>query len=43
MVPGTTSIYGLCFSAKWMIPVSIETVCDPILISLHREKITQIN
>ena len=31
VVPGTASIYGLCFSALGIIPVLNEAVCDPIL------------
>jgi len=31
VVPGTASIYGLCFSAGGIIPVLNEAVCDPIL------------
>jgi len=31
VVPGTASIYGLCFSALGIIPVLNAAVCDPIL------------
>ena len=31
VVPGTASIYGLCFSADGIIPVLNEAVCDPFL------------
>jgi hypothetical protein len=43
VVPGTASIYGLCFSAMRIIPIMTATVCDPILRFLSSEKITPVN
>jgi hypothetical protein len=40
VVPGTASIYGLCFSASWIIPVSNAAVCDRILRIISYQKIT---
>jgi hypothetical protein len=42
VVPGTASIYGLCFSAMRIIPIITATVCDPILRFLSSEKITRL-
>ncbi|QBX79268.1 hypothetical protein E4Z61_02360 [Citrobacter tructae] len=40
MVPGTASIYGLCFSAGRIIPLLNETVCDRFLRIFRTLKIT---
>ncbi|AUU86158.1 hypothetical protein C2U54_20020 [Leclercia sp. LSNIH1] len=43
MVPGTASIYGLCFSALAIIPSSNAAVCDRILRIISYQKITRFH